>query len=313
MTEKMIINSSPFIRSKRKTSGIMADVIISLLPCALAGVVIFGVRALLVLLVSSAAAVGSEALFCKFTKKGRTYGDLSSLVTGLLVGLSLPATIPLWQAALGSVFAILLVKCVFGGIGYNIANPAMCARVFMILSFGEMLTSPAPVWADVTSGATPLARLKDGEGVSLVRVFLGDRGGCIGEVCTLALLMGGAYLVWRGVISWHIPTAFVSTVYLMSLLSSNFDLMRALCWTVSGSVLMGALFYATDYVSSPTTNKGKLLYGAGCGALTCLIRFFGSYPEGVSFAILFMNFTVPFIDIFTRKKVFGGGENEKRR
>ncbi len=305
MTKGSKVHVSVHIRSDNRTSRIMADVLVALIPSAVAGVYFFGLRAALVLLVSVAAAVIAEWSYEMITGKDLTVSDFSAAVTGALLGLSLPSGIPIWQAVFGSVFAVVAVKCIFGGIGYNIANPAMCARVVMLLSFGEMVVYREAGMADTVSSATPLAVLSEGGDFSLWRLFVGDRGGCIGETCCAALLAGLAYLLFRRVVTWHIPLSFLASVFLLSFILESGNVSRALMWTISGSAVMGAVFFATDYVSSATTSVGKLIYGSLCGGLTVLIRLFGDYPEGVSFAVLFMNFTVPFIDIVTRKKVFG--------
>ncbi len=296
---------TPHLRCRRRTGGIMTDVLIALIPTTLAGCVIFGFSAVLTLAVAVVFAVASELVCCKIQKREQSITDMSAAVTGLLLGLSLPATTPWWQTAIGAVFAVAVVKCIFGGIGFNTVNPAICARVFMILSFAEVLTYPVPRGADTVSSATPLEYLEAGADMSIIKLFFGVRGGCIGEVCVAALLLGGAYLLYKKVIRIHIPAAYLGAVFLLSIIFEDGDVVRALMWTLSGSCVLGAVFMATDYVSSPVTPTGKLLYGAGCGALTALIRFYGGYPEGVSFAILFMNFTVPFIDTVTAKTVFG--------
>ncbi|MBE6762842.1 MAG: Na+-transporting NADH:ubiquinone oxidoreductase subunit D [Ruminococcaceae bacterium] len=302
MSAKTKVAVSPHIHCGRSTSGIMLDVVLSLLPATVAGVVIFGWRALAVVAVCVACCVGFEALFNVITKREQTVGDLSAVVTGLLLALNLPANLPLWQCAVGALFAIVVVKCLFGGIGSNLVNPAIAARVFMLVAFGAMATAAFPV--DATAGATPLA---SEELPSLLTLFLGNYGGAIGETCTAALLLGGVYLLVRRVISWHIPVVFIGTVFVFSLLMENFDAVRALSLTMAGGVFIGAFFMATDYVTSPSTAWGKVLFALGAGLLTCLIRYFGNYPEGVSFAILFMNILTPYMERWTRKKVFGTG------
>lgn len=293
---------SPHIHSGRSTSGVMRDVIIALLPATVAGAVIFGLKSLLPVLVCVACCVGFEALFNVVAKKRQTVGDLSAVVTGLLLALNLPANIPLWQCAVGSLFAIVVVKCIFGGIGCNIVNPAITARVFMIVAFGSMAISAFPV--DTVAGATPLS---SGELPSLLDLFLGNYGGSIGETCTLALVAGGIYLLCRRIITWHIPVVYIGTVFVFSLFITGFDAVSALGFTMAGGVFIGAIFMATDYVTSPFTSWGKVIFAFGAGLLTCLIRYFGTYPEGVSFAILFMNILTPYINKWTRHKVFATG------
>ncbi len=293
---------SPHIHGGRSTSGIMRDVLISLAPATVAGVVIFGLRALLVVAVCVGACVGFEALFNLIVKKEQTIGDLSAAVTGLLLALNLPANIPLWQCVIGSLFAIVVVKCLFGGIGQNLVNPAITARVFMLVAFSSIALPAFPV--DSVAGATPLAAEKM---PSLLDLFIGNYGGAIGETCTAALLLGGIYLIVRRVISWHIPVSFIGMVFLFSLLSSGFDAVQALSLLMSGGVFIGAIFMATDYTTSPPTPLGKVIFGLGAGLITCLIRYYGVYPEGVSFAILFMNILTPYISGWTRHKVFVAG------
>lgn len=306
MSELKKLMISPHIHSGRSTSGIMRDVLLSLLPATVAGCIIFGIRSLLVVAVCIVSCVLFEALFNLITKKDQTIVDCSAAVTGLLLALNLPANIPIWQCVIGSLFAIVVVKCIFGGIGQNLVNPAMTARVFMVVAFGAMATSAFPV--DAVASATPLSAETM---PSMLAMFLGNYGGAIGETCTLALLIGGIYLLCRKVITWHIPVVFIGTVFVFSLLMEGFDAQRALCMTMAGGVVIGAFFMATDYVTSPATSWGKVIFALGAGLLTCLIRYFGNYPEGVSFAILFMNILTPYIARWTRRKVFGTGGEQK--
>ena len=299
LTKVMI---SPHIHSGRSTSGIMRDVLIALLPATVAGVMIFGVGALLPIAVCVISCVGFEALFNVITKKEQTVVDLSSAVTGLLLGLNLPANIPLWQCVVGSLFAIVVVKCLFGGIGNNLVNPAITARVFMLVAFDAMIVAGVPV--DAVASATPLSAEQM---PSLLTLFLGNYGGSIGETCTLALMIGGIYLIARRVITWHIPVIFIGTVFVFSLFMKGFDPVAALSLTMAGGVFIGAIFMATDYVTSPYTSWGKVIFALGAGLFTCLIRHFGSYPEGVSIAILFMNILTPYINQWTRHKIFAAG------
>ncbi len=305
MSMKQTLAISPHIHSGRSTSRIMLDVLIALLPATVAGTVIFGLRSLLVIGVCVAVCVGLEALFNVLTKKDQTIGDLSAAVTGLLLGLNLPANLPLWQCAVGSVFAIIVVKCLFGGIGQNLVNPAITARVFMLVAFGSMATAAQPIIAaDTVAGATPLAAEKM---PSLLDLFLGLHGGAIGETCAAALLLGGIYLLIRRVITWQIPVVYIGSVFALSYLLEGFDPTYALALTLSGGLFIGAFYMATDYVTSPPTPWGKVIYAFGCGLLTVVIRKFGNYPEGVSFAILFMNILTPYISKWTQHKVFGVG------
>lgn len=306
MDNLLHLSASPHIHSGRTTSSIMRDVLIALLPATVAGCVIFGIRALLVITVCVASCVLLEALFNLIVKKEQTVGDLSAAVTGLLLALNVPANIPLWQCVIGCIFAIIVVKCLFGGIGCNLVNPAITARVFMLVSFGSMAVQAMPTIVDTASGATPLAQIANGSSPKMLDLFLGTTGGAIGETCALALLIGFAYLLIRRVITWHIPVTFVASVFVMSFLMEGFDFMKALALILSGGLLIGAIFMATDYVTSPDTPWGKIIFGVGAGLMTFMIRYFGVYPEGVSFAILFMNILTPYIEKLTARKIFGG-------
>ena len=307
MENKLHLTSSPHIHSGKSTSRIMLDVIISLLPATAVGVYLFGIAALLVIIVTVAAAVIAEFLFNLITKKEQTIGDLSAVVTGLLLALNLSANVPLWQAAVGAVFAIIIVKCIFGGIGCNIVNPAITARVFMLIAF-EAVGKNVAFPVDAASSATPLADLSNGKIPNLLDLFLGNKGGAIGEVCTAALLLGGIYLLARRVITLHAPVAFIGTVFLFSLILEGFDVTAAAAWTMSGGLFIGAFFMATDYVTSPYTPWGKIIFGIFIGIITVLIRFYGGYPEGVSFAILLGNIISPYISSWTPRKLFGGSK-----
>ena len=307
MDKKLRLSVSPHIHSGKSTAGIMRDVIIALLPATVAGAVIFGLRALLVVAACVASCVICEALFNLIVKKEQTIGDLSAALTGLLLGLNLPSTAPIWQCVVGSVFAIIVVKCLFGGLGCNLVNPAITARVFMLVSFASMATTQGfPTIVDTVSSATPLAAEGGPATVKLFDLFFGLTGGAIGETCAVALLLGFVYLLVRKVISWHVPVSFIGSVFVLSLLMKGFDFVAALSMILSGGLLIGAIFMATDYVTSPSTASGKLIFGLGAGVLTFLIRYFGVYPEGVSFAILLMNILTPYIERWTAHKVFGG-------
>lgn len=301
--EKLHISVSPHLHSGRSTQSIMRDVVFSLLPATVAGIALFGLSAVWVVLTCIATAVLSEALFNFIIKKEQTVGDWSAVVTGLLLALNLPANIPLWQAVVGTVFAIVIVKCFFGGIGCNMVNPAITGRVFMLIAFGSMAQVAFPV--DSTATATPLVQLSEGTVPSLLELFLGKCGGSIGETSVLALLIGFIYLLVRGVISWHLPVAYIATVFLFTFAVQG-DLTVALAYILSGGLFLGAIFMATDYVTSPATPAGKLIFGLGAGIITVLIRLWGNYPEGVSFAILLMNILNPYIEAWTPRKVFGG-------
>ncbi len=308
MNEKFIISCSPHIRGNNSTAVVMRDVLIALLPALLASVWLFGMRALMLTLVCAAFAVGSEYVFQKASGRPITVNDYSAAVTGVILAFNLPSTLPYWMAALGSVIAIVVVKQLFGGLGRNFANPAITARIVLLVSFAGPMTTwavPKPVSPDFITGATPLGMMASGNvGAlpSLSQMFLGIRGGSLGETCSAALLLGLAYLLYRKVITWHIPAAFVGTVAVLTAVLGENPLYHVL----SGGLLLGAVFMATDYTTSPFTDKGKLIFGAGCGILTVIIRVFGNYPEGVSFAILLMNILCPHIDNWTRNKALGG-------
>lgn len=307
MENLLHVSQSPHIRTKRTTSGIMLDVVISLFPALIAGVILFGLPALAVVAVCVVFSVGSEFVFNLLLKREQTIFDFSAVITGLLLGLNLPANIPLWQAAVGSVFAIVVVKCLFGGLGKNLFNPAIAARVFMIVAFGNMAKVAYPSVVDASSGATPLVMISENKAVDLLDLFLGKRGGAIGETCVLALLIGGIYLLVRRVITWHVPVVFIGTVFLLSFaIEGEFN--SALALTMSGGLFIGAIFMATDYATSPSTAWGKILFAGIAGIITVLIRFFGTYPEGVSFAILLANILDPYIDLWTTRKLFGGNK-----
>lgn len=298
-----IVSVSPHLHSNVDTKSIMRDVCIAMVPALVASVIIFGFRALLVTAVSVAAALLTEFLYEKGTKQTVTIGDWSAAVTGMLLAFNLPVSIPLWQAAFGSLVAILVVKQLFGGLGRNFANPAIVGRIVLFLSFSKTMTA----WTlDGVSTATPLAMMANGSELpNLLDMFLGLKGGCLGEVSALALLIGFAYLLVRKVISWHTPVCFVATVFVLSWLIGG-SAMYALNQILAGGLLLGAIFMATDYVTTPSTNAGRVIFGLGCGLLTVMIRQWGSYAEGVSFAILFMNILTPYISKWTRSKPLGG-------
>ena len=303
--DNMIVSVNPHVYAKDTTQTIMRDVLIALFPAVVASIVFFGVQALLVEVVCVAAAMACEWAFEKITNKPITVMDLSAAVTGLILALNLPVDIPIWQAMFGSFVAIIVVKQFFGGIGQNFANPAITARVIMLVAFsGAMTTWAVPAFVDATSAATPLAVIAGGEGQlpSLMQMFLGARGGSMGETSCLALLLGGAYLIYRRVISWHTPVAFIGTVLVLTALLGQ----QPLYQVMAGGLFLGAIFMATDYTTSPPTPAGKLIFGVGCGLITVLIRVWGNFPEGVSFSILLMNILNPYICDWTRTKPFGG-------
>ena len=288
----------------------MLDVIIALLPAAIAGVVIFGAKALGVIAACVITAVVSEALFDVITHKKQTVGDLSAVVTGLLLALNLSTNVAIWQCVVGTVFAIVVVKCLFGGLGKNFANPAITGRVFMLLAFSTVAGGAKPVVVELVSSATPLELLAQGSenAPGLMELFLGLHGGAIGETCCLALLLGFAWLLFRRVIHWHVPVIFVGTVFVLYLVFTG-SLQMALAESLAGGLFLGAIFMATDYVTSPITLKGKMVFALGCGLVTFIIRYFCAYPEGVSFSILAMNILTPYIEKFTANTPLGGSKN----
>ncbi len=305
MKEILKVSSSPHIKHPETTRGIMADVIIALLPAAIFGCILFGLRALLVLLVCVAAAVASEFLWNLILKKPNTIGDLSAVLTGLLLGMNLSPKIPLYMAAIGSVAAIIVVKQMFGGLGHNFVNPAIAARIILMVSFPSAMNRFSdPVFsvgeaAKIVTSATPLS--DSSAAVSLKYAFFGFYRGCIGETCTFLLIIGGIYLIVRKIISPAIPLSFLATVAVLSLISHQ-NVAMQLC---TGGLMLGAIFMATDYTTSPKSPIGKIIYGIGCGAITFIIRKFGSLPEGVSYSIILMNIITPLIDRFTLRKPFG--------
>ena len=309
---RLHISSTPHIHQKgASTSRVMLDVVIAMLPATIAGIIIFGLRALWVILTCVASAVLAEFLFNLCIHKKQTVGDFSAVVTGLLLALNLRADIPLWQCVVGSVFAIVVVKCFFGGIGKNIVNPAIAARVFMLLTFASTVAGGAtPVEPDIVASATPLVTLNQGADASasikLIDLVLGNYGGAIGETCAIALIIGFIYLVARKVIKWYVPASFAATVFVCYFLFGGFNATFALQHVLAGGLLLGAIFMATDYVTTPVTGKGRVVFCIGAGLLTFAIRQFGGYPEGVSIAILTMNLLTPFIADWTKKKTLGG-------
>ncbi len=307
--KQLTVAASPHIRSHNSTAKIMGDVIIALIPALIAACFIFGLRALLVTAVCVGCCVLFEYLIRKVMKRDNTIGDLSAVVTGILLAFSLPVSIPLWIAAIGSFFAIVVIKQLFGGIGQNFANPAVTARIVLFVSFGSQMTHwVEPLYyrnttlADAVTTATPLTLIGKADQLpARTDLLLGIKGGCIGEVCILALLLGGIYLVIRRVITPTIPLVYMGTVCLLSLLFGSDPIAQIL----SGSVVLGAIFMATDYSSSPVTEWGKVIFAFGCGLITVVIRVFANYPEGVSFAILLMNILTPYIEKATAPRPLG--------
>ena len=310
METNLILSSSPHIHTRDSSRRIMLDVIIALLPAAIAGVIIFGAKALGVIAACVITAVVSEALFNLIVHKQQTVGDLSAVVTGLLLALNLSTNVAIWQCVVGTAFAIVVVKCLFGGIGKNFANPAITGRVFMLLAFSSVAGGAKPAVVELVSSATPLELLAQGaeNAPGLMELFLGLHGGAIGETCCLALLIGFAWLLFRRVIKWHVPVIFIGTVFVLYLVFTG-SFQMALAEILAGGLFIGAIFMATDYVTSPITLKGKMVFALGCGLVTFIIRYFCAYPEGVSFSILAMNILTPYIEKFTANTPLGGSKN----
>ena len=306
---KLIATSSPHIRAAENTRSIMLDVIIAMMPALIWAIVKFGFRALTLTAVSVVGCMFFEWGYRKLMKKPQSVNDLSAAVTGILLAFVCPVNMPYWMILVGDFFAIVVVKQLFGGIGNNFANPAIAARIFLLLSFSQPMTT----WLQVEGGravqgvygATPLALISAGDTANLpsvMEMLLGTRGGCMGETCAIALILGGVYMIWKKVITPTIPLAFIGGVFVLSLLFGVNPVYELL----GGGLMLGAFFMATDYTTSPITEKGKIIFGLGCALITMVIRVFGSYPEGVSYSILLMNIITPHINRMVRNKAFGG-------
>ncbi len=309
MNKLLTVSSSPHIRHFDTTSGIMGDVLIALAPAAIYGCLLFGLRAAMVLFTTVASAVLAEFVWNRLLKKPQTIGDLSAVVTGLLLGMNLSSTVPLWMAAVGSIAAIVVVKQMFGGLGHNFVNPAIAARIILLVSFPAAMTNfVSPI--DAVTSPTPLEYIGNSTYsfvYSTRALFFGFHGGCIGETSAFLLLLGGLYLVLRRVITPIIPLGFIGTVALLSLAAGQNPMTQIL----SGGLMLGAIFMATDYTTTPATNLGRLVFGVGCGAITFVIRQFGSLPEGVSYSIILMNILTPHIDRLVSYKPFGFVKTKK--
>ena len=310
---KLIMSASPHIHTKSSINSIMRDVIIALLPASFCGIYFFGIQSAAVLIVTILSAILGEVVFEVLTKKRITISDLSAVVTGLLLGLNLPSTIPLWMASVGSLFSIIIVKQVFGGLGKNFMNPALAGRCFMLIAWtGAMTNFVSPSGVDAVSSATPLAIMQSGEGAlpSMFDAFIGKIPGCIGETSAIALIIGFLYLLIRRVVSVRTPLAYILTFAVLTFIfGKNTTGMAQWEFTIyqiiTGGLLLGAFFMATDYTTTPTTPVGMTIFGIGCGILTFAIRQFGGYPEGVSFSIILMNIASPLIEKATVPKSFG--------
>ncbi len=308
MSDMLKVSSSPHVRSKDTTDRIMLYVVLALLPASLFGVYNFGIRALILTVITIISCMASELIFEKITKRPNTLNDLSAVVTGLLLALNLPVSLPYWQAALGGVFAIVVVKMLFGGLGQNFMNPALGARCFLLISFTGSMTA---FTFDGVSTATPLALLKNGEplDVSLMDMLIGKTAGTIGETSVIAILIGAAFLVYMKVINLRIPLTYIGTFFVFVLLfgGHGFDMNFAAAQLCGGGLMLGAFFMATDYVTSPITPAGQIVFGVVLGLLTGIFRMFGANAEGVSYAIIFSNLLVPLIERFTVPVAFGKG------
>ena len=305
-----VVSGTPHVRSKESIQSIMRDVIIALVPATAMGIFYFGINALILIIAAIASAVAFEAICQKVMKKPVTVSDLSAVVTGLLLAMNLPAAAPVWVAIVGSAFAIIFGKQLFGGLGQNFINPALAGRAFLLASYPtEMTTWSVPNGlevADAATYATPLAQLKAGSlDASLGELLLGQCGGTIGETCAIALIIGGVYLLYKHVISWKIPVIYIATVAILFGVIGRQGVRLPLQEICAGGVMLGGIFMATDYASSPVTPKGQIIFAVGAGLITYLIRTFGGYPEGVSYSILIMNCCVPLIERFTEPTIFG--------
>ncbi len=304
------VTSSPHLRDKATSQRIMQEVCLALAPAGIAGIILYGFNAALLIAICVATCVLSEFVWQKATKQSVTISDWSAVVTGLLLAYNLPATAPWWIAVIGSVIAIILVKQMFGGIGSNFMNPALTARAILFISWSGIMgayptANPFQFTADAVTGATPLATLNGGttEGIKLLDLLLGNHGGVLGETCAIAIILGGVYLIVRGIADWRIPASFIGTVFVCYLIKDGAEM--ALYQLLSGGLLLGAFFMATDYATSPINKLGRVIFGIGCGFFLFIIRAFANYPEGCSFAILFMNVATPLIDRFTMPRPFG--------
>ena len=323
---KLIASSSPHIRSNENTRSIMLDVIIAMLPALVWAIYNFGFKALISVAVSVVACLFWEWLYRKLLKKPQTIGDLSAVVTGMLLAFVCPPELPWWTLVIGAFFSIVVVKQLYGGIGCNFLNPALAGRAFLLASYATWMTTWAipQIRPDVTSAATPMAIMKEGteeafttlmSNYSIGDMFLGKVGGSLGEVSALCLLVGGVYLLIRKVISWQIPVAYIGTVAILTLIAApaGIDNVQYMLYNVfGGGLMLGAIFMATDYATSPVTKPGQLIFGLGCGLLTCFIRRFGSYPEGVCYSILIMNCTTWLLDKYIRPVIYGAPKKEKK-
>ena len=306
---KLTLSSSPHIQTNENVTTVMRDVIIALLPATIAAIYYFRFGAIVNILVAVLGAVAAEYLIQKLMKKPITIKDYSAAVTGLLLAFNVPSTLPWWMTLIGSVFAIAVVKQLFGGLGHNFMNPALAARAVLLASWPVEMTSWVTTGADAVATVTPLAVIKGAEAgatsASMFDLLIGNVGGCIGETSAILLIIGGIYLIYRGVITYVIPTYYIGTVAVLTFIFSGFDISMLSYNILAGGLILGAFFMATDYTTSPVSKKGQIIYAIGCGLLTAVIRYYGGYPEGVSYSILLMNVATPLIDKYISPRVFG--------
>lgn len=322
MENKLIVSSSPHVRTNKDTSYIMKQAVIALLPATLAALFFFRLSALNVILFCVTGSVGAEFLCQKISKQESTIGDFSAVVTGLLLAFNVPASLPWWMCLLGAAFAIIVVKMVFGGIGNNFVNPALAARAFLLASFPVAMTlwtRTGVNWVssgniDAYTTATPLSFLKAGSngvssladsGISISNMLIGNIGGCIGETSAVLIILGGLYLMYKGIINYVIPTFYICTVAILMFILGGFNFTFVIYELLAGGLMLGAFFMLTDYTTSPMTKKGQIIYAVLAGLITTVIRLYGGYPEGVSYSILLVNIMTPLIDKYTKTKVFG--------
>ena len=322
MENKLIVSSSPHVRTNKDTSYIMKQVVIALLPATLAALFFFRLSALNVIFFCVTGSVGAEFLCQKISNQESTIGDFSAVVTGLLLAFNVPASLPWWMCLLGAAFAIIVVKMVFGGIGNNFVNPALAARAFLLASFPVAMTlwtRTGVNWVssgniDAYTTATPLSFLKAGSngvssladsGISISNMLIGNIGGCIGETSAVLIILGGLYLMYKGIINYVIPTFYICTVAILMFILGGFNFTFVIYELLAGGLMLGAFFMLTDYTTSPMTKKGQIIYAVLAGLITTVIRLYGGYPEGVSYSILLVNIMTPLIDKYTKTKVFG--------
>ncbi|MCD8037146.1 MAG: RnfABCDGE type electron transport complex subunit D [Clostridiales bacterium] len=313
MSSSIIVSGTPHVRSKESIQSIMRDVVIALIPASIMGIYYFGFRALMLIVISIASSLVFEWGYEKILKKPITTTDFSAVLTGLLLALNLPASASWWVPIVGSFVAIVLGKQFYGGLGQNFINPALIGRAFLVAAYPTQTTGSAfatgRMVVDASTYATPLTALKNGgvdiTGEMIKNALIGNVGGCIGETCAIALIIGGIYLLYKHVISWRIPVVYICVVFVLTSIMRGNGLMGGVYEIFCGGLMLGAIFMATDYVTSPISAKGQIIFAVGCGLLTSLIRVYGGYPEGVSYSILIMNLTVPLIDRYTRPRIFG--------